>query len=260
MKIYFDLVLILNFFLDFLLIFTVNILLKRNMNLKRLLFGSIIGSFSILFLFIPLNNITMNIIKLLISILMIISSFGYKDIRYTFKNFIYLYLVSIILGGSLYLFDITFTYKNNGLIFYNEGAHISIFTIIIITPIIMYYYVKQSKSYKLNYTNYHDVIIHYNNKEYIFKGYLDTGNNLYDPYKKRLVMLINCDDLFRNCTKFIYVPYNSLNNKGIIRCFMADKIFIDNKEYKNILIGESINKIKIDNIDCILPNKLREEL
>ena len=37
------------------------------------------------------------------------------------------------------------------------------------------------------------------------------------------------------------------------------KIEIDNKEYKNVLVGLSMNNISIDGIDCILNNKLLED-
>ena len=260
MKIYLDLVLILNFFFDFLLLFAVNHLLKRKVKFYRIILGSLIGSLSILILFISINSIELFILKIVISILMILITFGYNNRKVFLKNIIYLYLVSIILGGSLYLLNDSISYNNKGIIFFNNGLSINIILMIIISPVIMYYYLKQNKNYKLNYSNYHDVVIHYNNKEYIFKGYLDTGNNLYDPYKRRAIILLNKNELFHNEKKIIYVPYQALNISGVVKCIKVDKIYIDKKEYKNILIGESINKINIDNIDCLLPNKLREEL
>ena len=70
MKIYLDLVFFINFVFDFLLLLTVNIILKRNISIFRILIGSIIGGISIFLLFIKLNSITLFLFKLIISILM----------------------------------------------------------------------------------------------------------------------------------------------------------------------------------------------
>ena len=63
MKVYVDLVMIVNFILDFILLLGVSMLLKRNVNLKRVIFGSFIGGLSIIILFIPMNVITLFIFK-----------------------------------------------------------------------------------------------------------------------------------------------------------------------------------------------------
>ena len=57
MKVYLDLVMFINFFLDFLLLLGVSIILKRNASIKRVILGSFFGGISILILFIPMNNI-----------------------------------------------------------------------------------------------------------------------------------------------------------------------------------------------------------
>ena len=54
MKIYLDLLMILNFLIDFILLITVSIILKRNVSINRVMLGAFFGGISILFLF--LNN------------------------------------------------------------------------------------------------------------------------------------------------------------------------------------------------------------
>ena len=49
MKIYLDMVLIVNFGFDLLLLFSVAIVLRRQTDLKRLVLGSLVGSITILF-------------------------------------------------------------------------------------------------------------------------------------------------------------------------------------------------------------------
>ena len=66
---------------------------------------------------------------------------------------------------------------------------------IILSPIIIYYYVKEYRKYKNTVGNCYDVEFCINKKKYNLKGYLDTGNTLIDPYKKRGVILLNLDKL-----------------------------------------------------------------
>lgn len=86
MKIYIDLVLFLNFAFDFILLITTSILLKRNTKLIRIFLGSLIGSITIIILFIPFTTISLFIMKIILSILIIIITFGFKDIKYTLNN------------------------------------------------------------------------------------------------------------------------------------------------------------------------------
>ena len=81
MKIYIDLCLIINFFFDFLLLFGTSKILKRKVSLKRLLLGSFTASLTILTLFIRLNNFSLFILKLLLSILIILVTFGKNNLK-----------------------------------------------------------------------------------------------------------------------------------------------------------------------------------
>ena len=109
MKVYLDYVFFLNFSFDFLLLLTVSIILRRNIPIKRIILGALVGGISIFLSFIKLNSIQLFLFKLIISILMIIVPFSYKNIRYTIKNISYLYLSSIVFGGALNLLNIQFS-------------------------------------------------------------------------------------------------------------------------------------------------------
>lgn len=259
MKIYVDLVLLLNFFFDFILLLTVLILLKRKVKIYRLLIGAFLGSLTTLILFFKISSFLLFIIKLVISILMIIVSFGFKDIKYFFKNLSYLYMTSIVLGGFLYLLNIEFSYKHNGLIFFHNGLSINFIILIIFSPLILYLYVRQSRNLKNNYNYYHNVTIYLEKNIIKCTGYLDTGNKILDPYFRRSIIFIN-KEYIKSLREFnILVPYQTVGNKGLIKCAVPRKVEIDGKQFKT-LIAVSEEKIKMDGIDCILPNKVKEKL
>ena len=259
MKIYVDLVLLLNFGFDLLLLLTTTIILKRTVKAYRLLLGAFIGSLSTLCLFIYMTSFTLFIVKVLISFLMILITFGYRDKIYFLKNIGYLYMTSIVLGGFLYFLNIQFSYKNNGLVFYHNGLGINVWFLIIISPIILYVYIKQNKKLKHNYSYYHKVKIYL--KDYCIEctGYLDSGNRLKDPYFHRSVLLVNENKIKDRSAFTILVPYHTIGDSGMIYCINPNRIIVDGKDY-NALVGISKEKIKIDGVDCILPNGIEEEL
>lgn len=259
MKIYVDLLFLINIFFDFILLLTVSIILKRHIKIYRIILGSLVGGVSIFFLFLDINAILLFILKIFIAIFMILVTFKYKDIKYFIKNISYLYLVSIILGGALYLFNIEFSYKNNGLIFYNNGMSINIIILLIISPVILYLYIKEMKEYKNNYNKYYKIKITFNNNKTIeLNAFLDTGNNLIDPYKKRPIILVEYNVVKKYIIneKYLIVPFNTIKEKSLLECIKVKNININSKEYKNILIGLIKEKIYIDGIECILNNNI----
>lgn len=259
MKLYLDLIFLINIWFDFILLMSVCILLKRNIRLRRIILGSIIGGLTIFILFIKLNNIELFFYKIIISILMIIATFSYKNMKYTLTNLGYFYLSSIILGGGMYLISDLFSYQNNGLVLYHSGISINYIVLVIISPIIIIFYIRNCLKLKDNYSNYHKVDIVYNDKVYHLNGYLDTGNNLFDPYKKRGIILVNLK-IDYNHEKVIFVPYESLNHNGLVKCLKPDRIYVDKKEFKNYLIGLSNDKFRIDGINCILHSNMKGNL
>lgn len=92
MKVYIDVVIMLNFLIDLILILSVAIVLRRKTNIKKLIMSSIIGSLSLCLLFLIKSNITLLLVKVISSIVMVVIAFNFRDIKYTLKNILYLYI------------------------------------------------------------------------------------------------------------------------------------------------------------------------
>ncbi|MEG1495365.1 MAG: sigma-E processing peptidase SpoIIGA [Bacilli bacterium] len=254
MKIYLDVVFFLNFSFDFLLLLTVSLVLKRPVKIRRLILGASIGAISIIFLFWPLTSITLFLLKAVISVFMILGTYGFKEIKYFIKNIVYLYFVSILLGGFLYFLNIQFSYKNEGLIFFFQGLSINVVFLIVVSPLILYFYIKEVKKLKLTNITYHKLDIYLPNNEIItFNGYLDTGNQLYDPYKHRPIILIYSKQINIPYEKALLVPYEALNHQGVICCLIVPKVVINgSKTIYNVLIGKSNEPFSIPGVDAII--------
>ena len=239
MKMYIDLFFIFNVIMDYIIIMSTSILLKRRTSYIRMILSSLIGGISSLVLFTSLNKIVIEIISIVI---MVLISFGYKDIRYLIKNILYMYILSTLLGGIIYLFNIKVS----------NSMFLTYLIIIVISIEVMILYIKENKKMRSIYNNYYKVDIYFKDREKLsLIGFVDTGNNLYDPYKKRPVIIV--PNKYIKEDKYILVPYHTINGNGLLKCIKPDIIFIDGIGYKgNVLVGFSDSFNFGDGVDVIL--------
>lgn len=243
MTIYIDLFFLFNIIMDAIIITSTSILLKRKTNVFRIIISSLVGGISSLLMFTSINKILIEVISV---IMMVLIAFKYKDIRYTFKNIFYMYILSILLGGLIYLFNIKVT----------TDVFVTYFIIIIISMEVMILYVKEIKKMKNVYNNYYKVEIIFKDGEKLFLiGFVDTGNNLYDPYKRRPIILVS--NKYKREDNFILVPYYTAGGEGLLKCIKPEIVFIDGVGYhKNLLVGFSNSPKLIDGVDVILHKDL----
>ena len=262
MKVYLDIVILINFLFDLILLLSVNYILRRRATLKRIIVGALVGSLTLFGLFINLGMLSLFGYKLIVAVMMLLVSFGYKDFNYLKKNILYFYLVSMVMGGGIYFLNSQFSYTNRGLIFNNSGLKINYGLLLGIAIIIFIRYMLSFKDLKSNYSNYYECKIYFDKNNYIdVNAFLDTGNKLCDPYSNKSIILIDkrkLEDI--DVTNPIYVPYNSLNNHGLLTCFKAKKLEIDGQFFDKFLVGVSEKNFFMDGIDCIINCNVLEGL
>ena len=239
MLIYVDLLFVVNIFIDYILLMTLSMVLKKNISHRRLFISSFVGGCSTFLIFIN-NKPLVLLFKIITCIAMMLIYEKYKGIKFLFENILYFYMLSIVLAGTIYLL------KDN----YN--SEINIVLLFLITPITMKIYNDKVKKLNTYYKERYDVLLIYKNKKYELNGYVDTGNNLYDQYKKRPVVLVYNKNIKYKYEEVILVPMETANNTTLIKCIKPDKLIVDGKEKKNVLVGLSPKKFKIQDINIIL--------
>jgi len=194
-------------------------------------------------LFTSINRLLLELITI---ILMVIIAFKYKNIRYFLTNILYTYILSILLGGLIYLFNSKVTLN----------IYLNYLVIIVLSIEVMTLYIKENKKIKNTYNNYYKVDIYFKDKEKIsLIGFLDTGNNLYDPYKKRPIILV--DKKYQKEDKFILVPYHTINGEGLLKCIKPEKVYIEKIGYKNnLLVAFSSSPSTINGVEVLLHKDL----
>lgn len=249
MIVYIDLVCIINFIYDFLILLTVSFTLKRNRKIYYYILSSLIGVLSIFLLFLKINNIVLFLLKILISVIMIIVAFGYKSIKYTISNVIYFYMTSIILAGFLYLI------KGN-----SSNINLNYIVLLIIGPIILFIYYKSNKKLKNTYSDYYKIKIVFDNIEYNLVSFYDNGNNLKDPISRKSIIIVENSRLEKiyNIRSPVYVPVITVKGTHLMKCFKPSYIILNDKKIYNYLIGESSIKFS-DGVECLLNKSLKED-
>lgn len=249
MIVYIDLVCIINFIYDFLILLTVSFTLKRNRKIYYYILSSLIGVLSIFLLFLKINNIVLFLLKILISVIMVIVAFGYKSIKYTISNIIYFYMTSIILAGFLYLI------KGNSFNF-----NLNYIVLLIIGPIILFIYYKSNKKLKNTYSDYYKIKIVFDNIEYNLVSFYDNGNNLKDPISRKSIIIVGNSRLEKiyNIRSPVYVPVITVKGTHLMKCFKPSYIILNDKKIYNYLIGESSIKFS-DGVECLLNKSLKED-
>lgn len=239
--IYIDELIILNFIIDFLILKTTSSILKLNTKTSRLIISSIVGEISLLYLFINFNNIELTLFKLSIGVIMNLISFGYINLKDFIKNLLYFYMFSFFLGGTLYYLKIESLVKYK---YY-----------LLLIPIIMNILKKLAYNLKNIIKLRHKVTIYLKNGNILYlNGYMDTGNTLVEPYTNKNVIIINKDIK----EKFFLVPFKTIENSSLLKCFKPKKVYIDGIGERNDIVVGVTNK-KFNGFNCLLNYNLMEE-
>lgn len=251
--VYIELLLLEDLIYNYVIILTVSILLTRITSIKKIIISSVFGSLSLIILPYHISGIVNIFVSIIFSILVSLIAFSYKGILYTIKNIFYMYISTIFIAGFIYLINTHFfNYINNYLF--------KVITLLIISPIITFIYLKSIIKLKNNCSNYYKVDIYIDENTIIkVTGFLDTGNKLIDPYKYRPIILIK-KNLIQSQKKILLVPYKTISNESLLECIIPKQIYIHNVGYKNKFLLGLVEEINIEGAECILHQKLLERI
>lgn len=201
MAVYLDIIWLLNFLFDSLLLYLTAIILKRDFQLWRLFIGGFIGSLIIILSITPMNTyIGHPATKLLFSLLMILAVFGYKRFKYFLTGLMTFYLTTFLIGGFLIgtHYFIQFDLNLLSTVFLGNvkgfGDPISWLFVVLGFPLAWHFSKKnfdRMETTKIQYEHLVQIEICFNKETYQFKGLIDSGNQLYDPLSKAPVMFVS---------------------------------------------------------------------
>lgn len=198
---YLDLIILLNWFFDCLLLYWSSLLIKRKVSLIRIAFGGAIGALFIAISFTSFYTLTNSVLaKLVVSLIMIFITFGYKRMKVYAKACLTFYFVTFLTGGILIGIHFLFSYQligGNMSYFYmtkSFGDPISWMFVIFGFPITWMYSKKVFADMEVTQAfNQGIVTVVIKIKDQVIQcnGLIDTGNQLYEPLTNIPVMILS---------------------------------------------------------------------
>lgn len=280
MTVYVDVVLLENLAMNYIILVATAIIGKYEVKYFRNILASTFGGIYAIINYIKTFSIIQNLLlKVSISIVMILITFGFKNIKTTIKQLILFYLVSFTFGGAAFM--LLFFLKPENVIFEHGhlvgtypikiamlGGIVGFSIIAMVSNII-----RDRRKIK---SMLCDMEIFYNNKNVKLKTMIDTGNLLKDPITQNDVIIVEKnslkglveDDILENIEdilkgkwldsaeihnyKFKLIPFSSLGNEnGLIIGFKPEYIKIydeGEKIRKEVIIGIYPGKLTKTNL------------
>lgn len=201
MIIYIDMIWLLNFIVDTILLFLTAFILKRRWKLYRIIFGALLGSSIVLFAISPNAELmTHPVMKMLLSICIILTSFGYIKLHLFLKTLGIFYFATFVVGGGIvglhYFFQSSFILEDGKIMSISTGFGdpISWGFVCVMIPIMIYFSKKQIDHIEIRKIKFDEMIsveIQLENRNIVVNGFVDSGNSLCDPLTQKPVMILD---------------------------------------------------------------------
>lgn len=283
-EVYPDVVFIINFCIDWLLIFLLKKVSKKRSSILKIILAASAGAGSAALLSIfPWISPIIKIIFIYgaTSFLMIFIAFGKLKLWDMVKQWFVLNMITYFIGGfinSVYYhtnFRMLLVRIGNGAIFSNIPiiyVFISAVVIAVISLSVLWFY----RMYQLNKPLIYDVELIFKDRKVKTKGLMDTGNCLYDPVRKKPVMVVEnslMDELMTpelrkdiefaknymegkisdipkeqyidKLLSFSFIPYRSVGKSGMLLGIRLDKVMIHTE--KETICNEKVTAAISDN-------------
>ena len=196
MKVYVDIIFLLNLVMNFLILLLTAKLSKSKTSSLRMFLGSIIGAvYAVFLIFCPSLKLYYTVFaKILLSFLIIAISFSPKNIISFIKNIAMFYVSTFIFAGAAFAFlyfNQTGGFVKNGIVYVFWQSKMTYIILSILTVgIIMriFWEVIQNKLVKEKLLI--PLTISFENKTIYISALLDTGNSLHDPLTNMPVVVV----------------------------------------------------------------------
>lgn len=229
--VYIDIIFLENLFMNFIILFATQTILKSNIKIIRTFIASILGGIYAILMYMSEIRIYSNIcLKIILSLAMVEIAFNTKSIKSFFKYLVIFYLTSFTFGGVAFAL-IYFVSPEN--VVFNNGRLVGTYPIkmILLGGILGFIIIVSSfKNIKKKISKTDmlcNIKITIENKSKSLISIVDTGNFLKDPISKAPVIVVNSQSL-----------------TGILPGEILDNIK-DIINGANVNIGQYIKKIRI---------------
>lgn len=265
MTVYADILIILNFLVNYFMLLAVRRISRSRASRLRLALGALIGGVSSLILFLPYPSFVITVLKIISGAVMAFAAFGFQNAKAFLKNLFWLFAVCFLFGGlmlAVYLiFDKDVMIYTSGIVYFDVD-----FTFLIIctsAAYILFTLAAKLTEKKAPKKNEYYITVQKGAKSFSCTALMDSGNSLCEPFSMYPVILAD-KSVFKVFEREIsedslrVVPVTTVSSETLIRAFRPDSLSIGEFVTDKVYVGESLTPL--DEYKIILNINLEGEM
>ncbi len=272
-RVYVDVLFIVNFITDYILLMATSFFIRRKPTYIRLFLSSATGGiYAVLACFLAFNGYISFITSALVAFFMVFLCYGTRSSLSLFKNTAVFYLVSLCsagLGFSLLTASKSINFIVGAGYFYVNLNAYTMLLVFIVSSFIIHLSLGFIKKQRLKSDYLYKVTIEKNGMRIVGTALFDTGNFLREPFSQKSVVIAEWktisglfeEDSLSSCVTqnpdaFLYVPCRILGGSTGLYAFSPDNITSDKLVFKSpVLVAISETPLdKDEKFTIILPN------
>jgi len=278
--IYIDILFLLNFLMDTVVLFSTALIVKKHISITRLILTATLSAiYSVVMFFPQLSLLHSGFFKILFLILIAYIAFPSKKPKTVLKNTAAFLATNIIYGGMVFFLvfatdfgTATGAIISNGEIYLNISPGILLISALLSLSItvVLAHIKKQNVRFKKQAVS---LTIVFGDRQASGMALCDTGCSLSDPISGKPSAIISPDFAKRILLfqppasippeRYRIIPYRTIDNQnGFLHGFISDKIILNATEITSIVIAISNQKLSdfdaIVNSDLVENQKLRK--
>lgn len=272
LKIYIDVLFIVNLIADFLLIQATAFFIKQKVPLTKTFFASLLGAlYASVAFFLPGGTGIYLPLTFGVSLFMLLCAFGKRKLRLFLKSVAVFYVISFVLAGIgmgiSFLAPVNVFVK--GGIFYADVNVYQLLAAFLICVPLVHIVIGFVRNIRIKSNFLYRITIEKDGKSITATALLDSGNFLKDPISQISILVAEWkavsplfpEENFLDCIaacagEFSYIPLKTVNGTGGMFVFRPDRVVSDEISFPEpVYIGITENALDKDGaFSIILPN------
>lgn len=253
--VYVDVLLVINFMVNFILLRITALLIRRQPVFWRLCLAAMLGAFGALVIFVPLHSRALLLLyKLFLTVIMSVAAFGFNGAKRAALSVFCLFTVSLLTSGLLLLWQVTM--RPRGVLVSKGAVYFDIGAAALIGCCVAAYFIASGLERLLARGSPKgmlcEITVLHAGAVSVFPALIDTGSNLTEPFSH--CPAIVCEEralgsamppelknfsFARTPEKGLrLIPYKTLDSSGLLPAFMPETLLIRRQGEEAIKAGD----------------------
>ena len=253
MTVYADILMLVNFVVDYFLILIACRFLHKKPRLWRLLLGSAAGGIFSLYIFLPVSNFFLqSIVQILMSMILCLVAFGFGGAKNFLRSTAVLFCVNFAYSGAM--IAVWLIFKPYGMVINNSVVYFNISPLFLILFSVIGYLIvillRKILKKKFSENTYCEVTVSNGTQSVKLNGIVDSGNSLADVFGLSQIFITEQEVVhallggeIKNPARFRKIPCSTVAGEKLLDCYRIDSavILYNNKKYnfKNPVLAVS---------------------